>query len=230
MGNCCNIGDAVATSPSEKASAAGGTYSGGLVGGLKHQGLILGMPKCGKTTLLYSWKIPHFIQGRNELPEDSSTDKADIVPFHYEEFRIKNLTLGVWDVKGSEAMQIVWSAFYRYLNIDVVFFVINMLKNEEILDAKRLLHVLFHEDELRDSTICIVLNYWDALTHEATTDLPCPEEVISRLGLHDAAALIDSNRWRIYSIRCLDITSGKDGADFEKMISSIYEILANHRK
>eukprot|EP01066_Platyproteum_vivax_P007100 Platyproteum_vivax@DN2698_c0_g1_i1.p1 len=206
MGNCCEV-----------------------VG--KDQALIIGLPKSGKTTLLYSWKIPNYMRGKEEEAEDLTADqKEEAVPFHYEQVRIKNYILGIWDVKGGEVMQVVWPTFYRYVQMDIVMFVVNMKNVDEFGEAKRILHTLFNEDELRDSYFMIILNCWSQQFHATLFETLPQEEVLARLGLNEESTFITTNRWKLYSIRVLEIQNGKDGADFEQMQDDIFTLLAKKKK
>mmetsp|Transcript_58346 Transcript_58346/g.190286 ORF Transcript_58346/g.190286 Transcript_58346/m.190286 type:complete len:222 (+) Transcript_58346:200-865(+) len=127
-----------------------------------HQIVMLGLENAGKTTLLYrlklEWKeITHAIK---TLKSDANGDPG----YHYEELNSKSMgSYGIWDVPGTPEMVGMWPAFYRYVQVCCIIFVVD--GSQEFLDdetrmteVKRLIAKLLHEDELRGAAFVVVIN------------------------------------------------------------------------
>lgn len=103
--------------------------------------------------------------------EAAEEDVVEIAPddsgYHYEEFQ-RLYSLGIWEIPGSEAMRHVWSTIYRTIKIHGVFFVVNADDASDAdpasegaarIDlARRLLHALMNEDELRLAAFAVIIN------------------------------------------------------------------------
>lgn len=136
--------------------------------------LCLGPEGSGKTTLLYSLKIPNWKTMSQDLALLGKQGTRNWDPaYHYEELSGGSLgKYGVWDVPGSEAMVSMWPAFYRYIAVTAVLFVVDASaeatdtsdkdkapeKAAMIQKAKRQMAFLLNEDELRNAAFVLILN------------------------------------------------------------------------
>lgn len=132
------------------------------------QGVMFGLEKSGKTTLLYRLKCPLWKQDQLmkdiKYIKDAKKDPA----YHYEELPpIDRWRYGIWDVPAKEVELNLCNLFYKYLRISLVFFVVDVkqesLDNIERMErCRRLLDFLSNEDELRRAVFIIVYNIFDA--------------------------------------------------------------------
>eukprot|EP00403_Amphidinium_massartii_P036772 CAMPEP_0178436964 /NCGR_PEP_ID=MMETSP0689_2-20121128/34718_1 /TAXON_ID=160604 /ORGANISM="Amphidinium massartii, Strain CS-259" /LENGTH=246 /DNA_ID=CAMNT_0020059091 /DNA_START=36 /DNA_END=773 /DNA_ORIENTATION=+ len=139
------------------------------------QFLLLGLEDAGKTTLLYRLKIPQW--KKNEITRELQHIKSEESDpsYHYEEFAGKRDTFpayGIWDVPGNKDMIRLWPMFYKYIRITAVLFVVDATppergadgaaiiakKIEQIDEARRQIHFLLNEDELRRAAFILILN------------------------------------------------------------------------
>mmetsp|Transcript_6654 Transcript_6654/g.11623 ORF Transcript_6654/g.11623 Transcript_6654/m.11623 type:complete len:247 (+) Transcript_6654:65-805(+) len=134
------------------------------------QFLLLGLEDAGKTTLLYRLKIPQW--KKNEITRELQHIKQDKKDpsYHYEELTGKSDTIpkyGVWDIPGNEHMKRMWPMFYKYIRISAVIFVVDASLPEQgqvpekiamMDEARRQMHFLLNEDELRRAAFILVLN------------------------------------------------------------------------
>mmetsp|Transcript_20196 Transcript_20196/g.36604 ORF Transcript_20196/g.36604 Transcript_20196/m.36604 type:complete len:246 (-) Transcript_20196:147-884(-) len=183
----------------------------------KRQFLILGLQNAGKTTLLYrlklgnSWKdMEHDLKAMREqkqVKQDKDAEpqwEVEDAGYHYEETALG----GFWEVPGTPAMRQMWPSFYRAIKIHGVIFVVDGsdksdAKEENIELAKRSLHFLMNEDELRNAAFIVIINMRgderqrDKSQRAAGEDkksLDSTDEYLHyRLGLHD---LHPSCEWR----------------------------------
>lgn len=109
--------------------------------------LMLGLDSAGKTTILYQLKLKSKI---NTIPT---------IGFNVESVNYKNLNLTIWDVGGQEKIRQLWRHYYN--NIDVLIFVIDSNDTGRITEAKKELHYLVSEDELKESIVLIYSNKID---------------------------------------------------------------------
>jgi hypothetical protein len=197
--------------------------------------IILGLDGAGKTTLLYRLKLPNW--KRDELKKDmkdmrtrdKATDKILDPGYHYEEFT-RPYSYGVWDVPGTDAMRHVWPAFYRSIKIHGVIFVVGVGKEskesekggvrDDMSDARielarKNLHYLMNEDELRHAAFCVIINqrYKEEGDGKGLMYDEAEDELSYRLGIHD---LHDSCKWRTkkFVINCLDGIKGTESNDW----------------
>lgn len=155
------------------------------------QFLMLGCEGAGKTTLLYklkidTWSKSEITKAMRQLREGVDNMEADVrdPSYHYEEFASSHLgsRYGVWDVPGSEPLVRMWPMFYRYLRIDALLYVVDCFsRDRESLDriarARRQLHHLLNEHELRRAAVVLILNVrgtefmGEAMSSEASDQL-----------------------------------------------------------
>jgi len=132
---------------------------------------MLGLDNAGKTTLLYRLKIPgwkrdEMLKDLQRIHETKEMTYADL-GYHYEEYSGKSTdwSYGIWDVPGGETMRQSWPAFYRYIKVSALIFVVSGAETSEdpetverILEARKWLHHLLAEDELRNSYFALIIN------------------------------------------------------------------------
>mmetsp|Transcript_60708 Transcript_60708/g.131561 ORF Transcript_60708/g.131561 Transcript_60708/m.131561 type:complete len:227 (-) Transcript_60708:58-738(-) len=175
--------------------------TGGLLGRASEtpQFLILGLDGVGKTTLLYRLKLGQLEW--SDMKEDlarmrqrTAEDTIEDAGYHYEEFG-KLFNYGMWEVPGTAAMRALWSVFYRSIRIHGVIFVVDPREEDSRVDiAKKNLHFLMSEDELRQAVFVVIVNqrYKDAAKTKRVYD-EAEDELEFRLGLHD---MHPSCKWR----------------------------------
>lgn len=120
---------------------------------------MLGLDAAGKTTILYQLKLNSIV---NTIPT---------IGFNVESVEYKNLNLTIWDVGGQEKIRQLWRHYYN--NVDVLIFVIDSNDNGRIDEAKKELHYLISEDELKDTIILIYSNKIDlpnSINHHTLAD------------------------------------------------------------
>jgi len=178
----------------------------GFFGGGKEtpQFLILGLEGAGKTTLLYKLK---FGTTGNECAElakklaDLRVEKEDFKTldpgYHYEDFT-NPWNHGMWEVPGTQAMRQMWPAFYHAIKIHCVVFVVDGMEvdDQKITVAKKLLHVLMNEDELRKSCFVVIINEKKARERDKDALETNPDRMYYKLGLHTLHASCEKRtRW-----------------------------------
>ncbi|CAE7394448.1 unnamed protein product, partial [Symbiodinium microadriaticum] len=189
-------------------------FSGGLISGNAElpQLLILGLDKAGKTTLLYRLKIGSgwgdIVEDMKKMRTPDADGKVEDPGYHYEELN-RSFACGVWEVPGTEAMRPVWKLFYQSIKIHCVVFVVDANDSEQRINmAKRHLHVLMNEAELRNACFCVIINQRvDASGNLVYDD---KEDVLKyKLGLHDLHPSVDW-RTRHFVINILEIKGESD--------------------
>jgi ADP-ribosylation factor-like protein 1 len=124
--------------------------------------LVLGLDGAGKTTFVYGDKWEEF---------------EPTMGFNYEELTLRGIMkVGIWDVSGKATLRSVWPAFYKNIIFSAIVFVIDVEKEDRFDEARRELHILVNEEELRDSVFAIMYN-------TKSESLYSLEELDSRLGM-----------------------------------------------
>lgn len=214
------------------------------------QFLILGLDGAGKTTLLYRlktntyWKTiaEDMAEMRKEKEGDDGKLYIEDPGYHYEEFYRGPFSFGVWDVPGTDAMRHVWPAFYRSIQIHGVLFVVDVSdkdderrrdkvsdkdderrKDERIALAKKELHILLNEDELRHSCFCVIFNKRGRREMKTQDE---EDELSIKLGLH---RLHPSCEWRVkvFQFDVLKVVGGPDDKEMVPMLEFMKSVLAN---
>lgn len=144
-----------------------GACTGGVLGGQTEnpQLLILGLEGAGKTTLLYrlklgdTWQKKDMSKDMYAMRHPDKTGEIQDPGYHYEEFDMLH-KCGIWEVPGTPAMRHIWPCFYRSIKIHGVIFVVNGSdpREEQIATAKKYIHGLMNEDELRNACIAVIVN------------------------------------------------------------------------
>mmetsp|Transcript_34302 Transcript_34302/g.69348 ORF Transcript_34302/g.69348 Transcript_34302/m.69348 type:complete len:232 (-) Transcript_34302:90-785(-) len=196
--------------------------TGGLVGGSSEtpQFLILGLDKAGKTTLLYRLKIgqswERIKEDMDKMRKPDIEGKTEDPGYHYEDLTFpRQFSAGIWEVPGTEPMRRVWSSFYHAIKIHGVIFVVAEWDTDEerIELAKKHLHFLMNEDELRHAAFCVIFN--QQASTKGVKGTPDPKdsahnrELYYRLGLH---MLHPTCKWRTkhFALNVLELKGESD--------------------
>jgi len=128
--------------------------------------LMLGLDAAGKTTLLYCLKLGGI---QHTIPT---------IGFNVETIEFKNLKFTIWDVGGQSKLFPLWRHYYT--ECQALIFVID--SNDTDIDrielARKELHQLMQEDELRDALLLVFVNKQDLPRAMSVS------EVAQRLELH----------------------------------------------
>lgn len=103
--------------------------------------LFLGLPKCGKTTL-----IPAIFEKRFVMQPTAKT--------HMKKYRAKNVEFTVYDVSGKEGMSGRWDYFYKKCNT-LVFVVDSCSSEEEKAAAEGVLNGLFFRNREKKNILVL---------------------------------------------------------------------------
>ncbi|CEM00003.1 unnamed protein product [Vitrella brassicaformis CCMP3155] len=205
-----------------------------------HQILILGLSGSGKTTLLYKLKIPGWAE--QDIAQKIPTPTKG---YHYEEFNKRGMRFGMWDVPGADAMQALWPAFYRYIKVSAVIFVVSMVEMnpKKIRQAGEHIRILVHEDELREAAFCVLMNTFgrpmmpgagqhSTVAFQSTLSLsqapaslavgqpvPTIEEMAAKLGLHNLPRSVQMR------LKCfaMDVKKGDGDEEWPKALAWLQE-------
>lgn len=135
-----------------------------LFGNREMRILMLGLDAAGKTTILYKLKL------------GQSVTTIPTVGFNVETVSYKNVRFNVWDVGGQDKIRPLWRHYYT--GTQGLIFVVDCADKERIDEARRELHKIINDREMKDAIILIFANKQDlkgALT---------PEEIPEVLGLN----------------------------------------------
>jgi len=137
--------------------------------------LVSGLDAAGKTTILYKLKPNEVVM---------------IVPtigFSIERVKYRNIFLTAWDVGGHERIGPHWRQYFE--NTQGLIFVVDSNDRERIDEARKELHRILNEEQLRDAVLLVFANKQD-LPNAMTAS-----EVAENLGLHS----IGDRNWFIQS-------------------------------
>jgi ADP-ribosylation factor-like protein 1 len=135
--------------------------------------LILGLDNAGKTTLL------------NKLQLSTVTETVPTIGFNLETVTYNNLQLQVWDLGGQGTLRPYWRCYYP--NTNAVIYVIDSADRDRIETAKKEMHIMLSENDLKNVPLLIFAN---------KQDLPgaMPESEMSELlGL----PMLKDRQWRM---------------------------------
>jgi GTPase SAR1 family protein len=134
------------------------------------QVLIVGLDSAGKTTFLYADKWDNF---------------EPTYGFNYEEIRLRGIVqVAVWDLPGKSTLRCLWPTVYKNIKFKAVVFVVDADKPDRFYEARKELHVLVNEEELRDASFLIVFNS----RSPEIRDLP---EIVNRVGVDMVHPLVN---------------------------------------
>lgn len=151
--------------------------------------LMIGLDAAGKTTILYKMKFGEIV---STIPT---------IGFNVETLEYKNVCFTVWDVGGQSKIRPLWRHYFH--NTDGVIFVVDSNDRDRVDEARRELHSIFREGELKDAVLLILAN---------KQDLP---EVMSTNELKDRLQLNRlRNSWHIQSTCATKGADIRDGFDW----------------
>ncbi|KFY15356.1 hypothetical protein V491_05711 [Pseudogymnoascus sp. VKM F-3775] len=136
---------------------------GKIFGSKEMRLLMLGLDAAGKTTILY----------RLKLNQDVTT--IPTVGFNVETVTYKNVKFNVWDVGGQDQIRPLWRHYYS--GTQGLIFVIDSSDRDRIDEARRELHRIITDAEMKDSLLLVFANKQD------TKGAMSPKEVTEALEL-----------------------------------------------
>ena len=151
-----------------------GKLLGKIFGNKEMRILMLGLDASGKTTILYRLKL------------GQSVTTIPTVGFNVETVSYKNVRFNVWDVGGQDKIRPLWKHYYT--GTQGLIFVVDCADKERIDEAKRELHKIIGDHEMKDAIILVFANKQDlkgALS---------PEDLSVRLELCEVA---NSRNWYV---------------------------------
>lgn len=136
--------------------------------------LMLGLDAAGKTTILYKLKL------------NQNVTTIPTVGFNVETVIYKNVKFNVWDVGGQDKIRPLWRHYYT--GTQGLIFVIDSADRDRIDEARKELHKIMLDREMRDSILLVFANKQD-LEHAMS-----PEEVTEKLQLYKTKDVL----WYVY--------------------------------
>lgn len=121
---------------------------------------MLGLDAAGKTTILYRLKL------------GQSVTTIPTVGFNVETVSYKNVKFNVWDVGGQDKIRPLWRHYYT--GTQGLIFVVDCADKERIEEAKKELHKIIADREMKDAIILVFANKQDiknAVSPEAIPEL-----------------------------------------------------------
>lgn len=135
--------------------------------------LMLGLDAAGKTTVLYKLNLGEAVQ------------TVPTIGFNVEKVQYKNLDFTIWDVGGQERIRVLWKHYYS--GTEALIFVVDSNDRERVDIARKELHHLLKQGEMRDACLLVYAN---------KQDLPNAmdsRELAEKLGLHS----VRGHQWYI---------------------------------
>lgn len=129
--------------------------------------LMLGLDAAGKTTIVYKLKLGEVL---NSVPT---------IGFNVETVEFKNIKFNVWDVGGQDKIRVLWRHYYP--GTDGLIFVVDSSDRNRIDLARKELHKMLEEEDLRDAVVLVLANKQDLGVMPVS-------EVIDKMGLQDLKA------------------------------------------
>jgi small GTP-binding protein len=115
--------------------------------------LLLGLDNAGKTTLLYKMKGTEIPAGLNVETVGFNVESV------YPPGTAGRFGLTVWDVGGSEKIQLIWRHYFQ--NTAAVVFVVDSTDRARIGDVRNKLHSALADEQLGDATLLVLANKQD---------------------------------------------------------------------
>ncbi|EDQ92120.1 uncharacterized protein MONBRDRAFT_19648 [Monosiga brevicollis MX1] len=134
-----------------------------LFGNKEMRILMLGLDSAGKTTILYKLKL------------NNPVSTIPTVGFNVETVTYKNVKFNVWDVGGQDKIRPLWRHYYT--GTQGLIFVVDCADRERIDEARRELHKILNDREMKDAIVLIFANKQDI------KGAILPEELPDLLGL-----------------------------------------------
>jgi ADP-ribosylation factor protein 6 len=120
---------------------------GKIFGSKEMRLLMLGLDAAGKTTILYKLK----------LGQDVTT--IPTVGFNVETVTYKNVRFTVWDVGGQDKIRPLWRHYFS--STQGLIFVIDSADRKRMEEARRELHRIINDREMKDSLLLVFANKQD---------------------------------------------------------------------
>lgn len=136
--------------------------------------LMLGLDAAGKTTILYKLKL------------NQSVTTIPTVGFNVETVVYKNVKFNVWDVGGQDKIRPLWRHYYT--GTQGLIFVIDSADRDRIDEARKELHRIIADREMKDSILLVFANKQDL------SEAMSPAEVTEKLQLYK----FKDKMWYVY--------------------------------
>lgn len=144
---------------------------------------MLGLDAAGKTcrfTSLFCHMFPNILCISSstailyKLKLGQSVTTIPTVGFNVETVTYKNVKFSVWDVGGQDKIKPLWRHYFT--GTQALIFVVDSSDRERIDEAKKELHMIVNDREMREAIILVYANKQDL------PDSMKPEELQERLG------------------------------------------------
>ncbi|KAK9687097.1 ADP-ribosylation factor family [Popillia japonica] len=112
--------------------------------------LMIGLDAAGKTTILYKLKLGEIV---TTIPT---------IGFNVETVEYKNISFTVWDVGGQNKIRPLWRHYFE--NTNGIIFVVDSSDRDRIVEARKELHNIFEENELKNVMLLVLANKQDLPT------------------------------------------------------------------
>ena len=109
--------------------------------------LMLGLDAAGKSTILFNLKL-------GEVVMTNPT-----VGFNVESVQFKRTKFNVWDIGGQDRLIPMWKHYFR--NAEALIFVVDSSDRNRIEKAKRELHKVLNDEEMKDVPLLVYANKQD---------------------------------------------------------------------
>lgn len=109
--------------------------------------VMVGLDAVGKTTVLYKLKLGEVV---TTIPT---------IGFNVETVEYKNISFTVWDIGGQNKIRALWKHYFQ--GTDGIIFVVDATDKERVDEARRELHSMFQDTELRDVALLVLANKQD---------------------------------------------------------------------
>jgi len=109
--------------------------------------LMLGLDGAGKTTLL------------RKLKKAEPIITTPTVGFNLESLHYRNVTFTMWDVGGQEKIRALWHHYF--VKSQGLIFVVDSSDSSRMLEARKELHKLLQEPELKEAKLLVFANKQD---------------------------------------------------------------------
>ncbi|XP_022918649.1 ADP ribosylation factor 4-like [Onthophagus taurus] len=109
--------------------------------------LMVGLDAAGKTTVLYKLKLGEIV---TTIPT---------IGFNVETVEYKNISFTVWDIGGQNKIRPLWKHYFQ--STEGVIFVLDSTDRERIDEARRELHNIFQENEMKGVVLLVLANKQD---------------------------------------------------------------------
>lgn len=113
----------------------------------KRRVLLLGLDGAGKTTALHAMKCGERVH------------TVPTIGFNVESVTYQGIDLNIWDVGGQDNLRDLWRHYYPGTN--GLMFIVDSADRDRIHEAKRELHLLMQELELRYTSLIVIANKQD---------------------------------------------------------------------